>query len=153
MIPLAVDICRTIDPAHRRIVIEALSLYPILYLNLTAALANLDPALDLMSDVALRPTFAAAEVEPDLGEVRGIEVLPLCLAGDMQGAMQKLHSAEKDKAVEKKPAAAKAIEARPAEKKPEPPVQAKPEPKVEPAREKEAPAKGLFGALFSGRKK
>ena len=33
---------------------------------------------------------------------RSIEILPLCLAGDLQGAMQKLHSVEK-KSREKKP--------------------------------------------------
>jgi PTH1 family peptidyl-tRNA hydrolase len=71
---------------------------------------------------------------------RGIEVLPLCLAGDMQGAMQKLHSfVEKEKPVAKKP-----VEQKPVEKKPEP--------KVETAPEKPA-GKGLFGSLFSGRKK
>jgi PTH1 family peptidyl-tRNA hydrolase len=65
---------------------------------------------------------------------RGIEVLPLCLAGDMQGAMQKLHSAEKEKPVVKK-----------AEPKPEP----KPAIKAEPTPEPEKPAaKGLFGSLF-----
>jgi PTH1 family peptidyl-tRNA hydrolase len=79
---------------------------------------------------------------------RCIEVLPLCLAGDMQGAMQKLHSYEKEKPAEKKPVEKKALE-----KKPEPPVQARPEPKpVEAVPEKPA-AKGLFGSLFSGRKK
>ncbi len=77
---------------------------------------------------------------------RGVEVLPLCLAGDMQGAMQKLHSvvekekpAEKKKAVEQKPVAQKSVEA-------------KPEPKVEITPEKPTP-KGLFGSLFPGRKK
>ena len=64
---------------------------------------------------------------------RGIEVLPLCLAGDMQGAMQKLHSFEKEKPVETK-------------------VEPKPEPKVELPPEKPA-AKGLFGSLFSKTKK
>jgi len=68
---------------------------------------------------------------------RGIEVLPLCLAGDMQGAMQKLHSYEKEKPVEKK-----------AEPGPEPKAQPKPEPKVELPPEKPA-SKGLFGSLFS----
>ena len=71
---------------------------------------------------------------------RGIEMLPLCLAGDMQGAMQKLHSFEKEKPVEKKE--------KPVEKKVEP----KPEPKVELPPEKPA-AKGLFGSLFSKTKK
>jgi PTH1 family peptidyl-tRNA hydrolase len=77
---------------------------------------------------------------------RGIEVLPLCLAGDMQGAMQKLHShVEKEKTPAKeKPAAEKPVERKPVEKKSEPKVEAQPE---KPA------AKGLFGSLFSGRKK
>ena len=66
---------------------------------------------------------------------RSIEILPLCLAGDLQGAMQKLHSfVEKEKPIEKKP------------------VEKKPEPKVEAAPEKPA-AKGLFGSLFSRTKK
>jgi peptidyl-tRNA hydrolase, PTH1 family len=82
---------------------------------------------------------------------RGIEVLPLCLAGDMQGAMQKLHSFEKEKPVEKKaepkpgPKAAPAAEAKP---------QAEPENRSaeKPSAEKPA-AKGLFGSLFSKTKK
>jgi PTH1 family peptidyl-tRNA hydrolase len=67
---------------------------------------------------------------------RGIEVLPLCLAGDMQGAMQKLHSAEKERPVVKK-----------TEPKPEPKPAIKAEPTPEPVPEKPA-AKGLFGSLF-----
>ena len=73
---------------------------------------------------------------------RGIEVMPLCLAGDMQGAMQKLHSAKKEKPVEKNAV----------EKKLESKAEAKPEPKVETPPENPSP-KGLFGSLFSGRKK
>jgi PTH1 family peptidyl-tRNA hydrolase len=68
---------------------------------------------------------------------RSIEILPLCLAGDMQGAMQKLHSFEKEKPVEKM-----------AEARPEP----KPEQKVEIPPERPA-SKGLFGSLFSRTKK
>ncbi len=71
---------------------------------------------------------------------RSIEILPLCLAGDMQGAMQKLHSyVEKEKPVEKK-----------AEPKPVP--KPEPRPKAEVAPEKPA-SKGLFGSLFSRTKK
>jgi len=87
---------------------------------------------------------------------RGIEVLPLCLAGDMQGAMQKLHSFEKEKPVEKKE---KPVEKK-AEPRPEPKPQAKseskPEPKPEPKAEippQKPAAKGLFGSLFSKPKK
>ena len=71
---------------------------------------------------------------------RSIEVLPMCLAGDMQGAMQKLHSFEMPKPVEKK-----------VEKKDEPKPEIKVEAKVEIPPEKPAP-KGLFGSLF-GKKK
>ena len=87
-----------------------------------------------------------AEIDEAIG--RSIGILPLCLSGDMQGAMQKLHSVEKEK------------KARPAEKKAETKVQTKPEPgievkpeakKPEPEPEK-PPAKGLFGSLF-GKKK
>ena len=79
---------------------------------------------------------------------RCIEVLPLCLAGDMQGAMQKLHSYEKEKPAEKKP-----VEKKTLEKKPEPPVQAKAEPKPVAVVPEKPAARGLFGSLFSGRKK
>jgi peptidyl-tRNA hydrolase, PTH1 family len=87
----------------------------------------------------------SAEDRADIDEAigRSIEILPLCLAGDMQGAMQKLHSVEKEKKakpVEKKPEAPKAVA------KPEP----TPEPKIEPKPEPEK--KGLFGSLF-GKKK
>ena len=78
---------------------------------------------------------------------RPASILPLCLSGDMQGAMQKLHSVEKEK------------KARPVEKKAEPPKAAakpatKPEPKPEPKVESkpEPEKKGLFGSLF-GKKK
>ncbi|MBC7803176.1 MAG: aminoacyl-tRNA hydrolase [Candidatus Parcubacteria bacterium] len=91
---------------------------------------------------------------------RSIEILPLCLAGDMQGAMQKLHSFEKEKPVQKK--AVPKLEAKP-EPKPEPKREPKPaskdppkdppkdEPNVAVAPEKPA-AKGLFG-LFKKPKK
>ena len=82
-----------------------------------------------------------ADIDETIG--RSIEILPLCLAGDMQGAMQKLHSVEKEKKVkpvEKKPEAPKAVVK--SEPKPEPKVEAKPEPEK----------KGLFGSLF-GKKK
>ena len=72
---------------------------------------------------------------------RSVEVLPLCFSGDLQGAMQKLHTTEKEIPVEQK-------------------IEPKPEPKVEPRLAPQAqtqPAKpspkGLFGSLFSGRKK
>jgi PTH1 family peptidyl-tRNA hydrolase len=85
-----------------------------------------------------------ADIDEAIG--RSIEILPLCLAGDLQGAMQKLHSVEKERKKEK-----------PAETKVEPKAETKPEPgkpearKSEPEPEKPA-AKGLFGSLF-GKKK
>ena len=103
---------------------------------------------NVVADYVLNKPSAEDREAIDGAIGRCIEVLPMCLAGDMQGAMQKLHSYEKEKPAEKKP-----VEKKTAEKKPEPPVQAKPEPRpVEVVPEKPA-AKGLFGSLFSGRKK
>ena len=90
-----------------------------------------------------------ADIDEAIG--RSIEILPLCLAGDLQGAMQKLHSVEKErkkeKPVERK--AAPKVEVKPGSGNPEP---GKPEArKPEPEPEKPA-AKGLFGSLF-GKKK
>lgn len=89
-----------------------------------------------------------AEIDEAIG--RSIEILPLCLAGDMQGAMQKLHSVEKKVApkAEKKPEAK--AEPRPVAR-PEPKPTPKSEQAAEPQAEKPA-AKGLFGSLF-GKKK
>jgi PTH1 family peptidyl-tRNA hydrolase len=97
---------------------------------------------DAVADYVLhRPsTEDRADIDEAIG--RGIEILPLCLSGDLQGAMQKLHSVEKvkkEKPVEKK--------AEPkAEAKAAAGVAAKPEPKVEPKPEPQK--KGLFGSLF-----
>jgi PTH1 family peptidyl-tRNA hydrolase len=104
-----------------------------------------------VTDYVLQKPSADDRAGIDEAIARSIEVLPLCLAGDMQGAMQKLHSVEKEKAAEKKAAEKKPAEKKPLEKKPLPPVQAKAEPQVAPVPEKPA-AKGLFGSLF-GKKK
>jgi PTH1 family peptidyl-tRNA hydrolase len=99
-------------------------------------------------DYVLQKPSADDRAEIDAAIGRSIEILPLCLAGDLQGAMQKLHSVEKEKPVEKKPA----------EKKPEPKVEAKPavkpavKPEAKPEAKPEPEKKGLFGSLF-GRKK
>jgi PTH1 family peptidyl-tRNA hydrolase len=93
---------------------------------------------NVVADYVLNKPSAEDREAIDGAIGRCIEVLPLCLAGDMQGAMQKLHSYEKEKPVEKK------VETRP---KPEPKL----EPKVEIPPEKPA-AKGLFGSLFSKKK-
>ena len=90
----------------------------------------------------------SAEDRADIDEAigRSVEILPLCLAGDLQGAMQKLHSVEKEKKKD-----------RPVESKVEPKVEAKPESrKHEPGKPEPEPekpvVKGLFGSLF-GKKK
>jgi len=83
---------------------------------------------------------------------RSIEALPLCLSGDVQGAMQKLHSVGKEKAPEKKPEPGTETKKEAAGKeqpeKAEPKARPRPEPQPEAASEK----KGLFGSIF-GRKK
>jgi PTH1 family peptidyl-tRNA hydrolase len=98
------------------------------------------------------PADERADIDEAIG--RSIDVLPLCLSGDLQGAMQKLHSVDKErkpKPVEKKP------EPKAADRKPEPKVEVKPEPQpqpkseVKPEPQPEKP-KGLLGALF-GKKK
>ena len=96
-----------------------------------------------VADYVLNKPSAEDRAEIDEAIGRSIEILPLCLAGDMQGAMQKLHSVEKPKKakpVEQKPEVPKVVA------KPEPRLEVKPEPKPEPEK------KGLFGSLF-GKKK
>jgi PTH1 family peptidyl-tRNA hydrolase len=97
-----------------------------------------------------------ADIDEAIG--RSIDILPLCLSGDLQGAMQKLHSVEKErKPVEKKPEQTKPAEKKPIEKKaaekmPEPKPEVKSEPKPVAPPEAAAEKKGLFGSLF-GKKK
>jgi len=96
-----------------------------------------------VADYVLQQHSAEDRAEIDEAIGRSIEILPLCLSGDMKGAMQKLHSVEKPKKakpVEQKPEAPKVVA------KPEPKPEVKPEPKPEPEK------KGLFGSLF-GKKK
>jgi peptidyl-tRNA hydrolase, PTH1 family len=96
-----------------------------------------------VADYVLNKPSAEDRTEIDAAIGRSIEILPLCISGDMQGAMQKLHSVEKEK------------KAKPVEKKPEAPkVVAKSEPRPEPKPEvkPEPEKKGLFGSLF-GKKK
>ena len=92
---------------------------------------------DAVSDYVLGKPSAEDREAIDAAIARSIDVLPLCLSGDLQGAMQKLHSYKEEKPVEKKPV----------EKKAEPRPESKPELKSEPPQEKPA-AKGLFGSLF-----
>jgi len=101
----------------------------------------------------------------DAAIARSLEVLPLCLAGDLQGAMQRLHTAEKaeaDRPAEKKPEA-KAPE-KPETAQPKPPEAKAPQAKAkEKAPEEKAPEakgeaskaglKGLIGSLLHPGKK
>jgi PTH1 family peptidyl-tRNA hydrolase len=101
---------------------------------------------DRVADYVLQKPSAEDRADIDEAIGRGIEILPFCLSGDLQGAMQKLHSVEKEKKKEK-----------PVETKVEPKVEANPEPtKPEPKKPESEPekpaAKGLFGSLF-GKKK
>jgi len=84
------------------------------------------------ADYVLEKPPAEEKAAIDASIQKALEVLPQMLAGDMQGAMNKLHTEEKPPPAEKKAAPEPA--AKPAEKKPEP--------------EK----KGLFSGLL-GRKK
>ena len=102
---------------------------------------------NVVADYVLNKPSAEDRQAIDGAIARSIEVLPLCLAGDMQGAMQKLHSFEKEKPVEKK-AEAKPEPRPEAKPEPKPKPESKPEPKVEIPPQKPA-AKGLFGSLFS----
>lgn len=112
-----------------------------------------------VSDYVLNRPSAEDKAAIDEAITRSIEVLPLCLAGDLQGAMMKLHTVEKasEKAAEKPVAREKPAEKK-AESKAAPKAEPKPEPKPEAKPEKQAPAqektaaKGLFGSLF-GKKK
>lgn len=72
---------------------------------------------------------------------RALELLPQMLEGDMQGAMQKLHSQDK-------PVAKKAEQPKPEQKKPE---QKKPEPKkAEPAPAPKEESVGVLKGLLKG---
>ena len=95
---------------------------------------------DRVADYVLNKPSTDDRAAIDAAIGRSIEILPQCLAGDLQGAMQKLHSYKEERPVEKKPEPK-------VEKKPE----AKPELKAEPPQEKSV-AKGLFSSLF-GKKK
>jgi peptidyl-tRNA hydrolase, PTH1 family len=110
---------------------------------------------NMVSDYVLNRPSAEDKAAMDEAITRSLEVLPLCLAGDLQGAMMKLHTVEKaSQKIAEKPAAKEKPAEKSAQPRPAPKVEPKPEPKLEkpvPAQEKPA-AKGLFGSLF-GKKK
>ena len=97
---------------------------------------------NVVADYVLQKPSAGDRAGIDEAIGRSIEVLPLCLSGDLQGAMQKLHSVEMkaEPKVDKKP-----------EVKAEPTVKAEPRVDAKPAPQPEKP-KGLLGSLF-GKKK
>ena len=95
---------------------------------------------DVVADYVLNKPSAEDRAEIDEAIGRSIEILPLCIAGDMQGAMQKLHSVEKEK------------KAKPVEKKAEPKPEVKPEVKAAPPPQEKPASKGLFSSLFGKRK-
>jgi PTH1 family peptidyl-tRNA hydrolase len=97
---------------------------------------------DVVADYVLHRPSAEDQSAIDEAIARSIEVLPLFFSGDMQGAMQKLHTALPEKKPEPKPVPKAEAKAR---------TEPKPEPKAEPVPDKPA-AKGLLGSFF-GRKK
>jgi hypothetical protein len=109
-----------------------------------------------VADYVLERPSASDQAEIDEAIARSIEVLPQFLAGDMQGGMHKLHTVDKPKKPEAKPAeekkaAPKKAEEKAVETKPEP-VKAE-APKAAPPKAESAPGKkGLLGSLF-GKKK
>lgn len=105
------------------------------------------PAGELGADYVLEKPPAEEREAIDGAIARALELLPQMLAGDMQGAMQKLHS--QDKPVAQKAEAPKPEQKKPEQKKPEP---TKAEPAPAPKEESVGVLKGLLKGL-TGRKK
>ena len=104
-----------------------------------------------VADYVLHKPSTEERAAIDEAIARSLEVLPLCLAGDLQGAMQKLHSVEKKPEPKPEPKVENKPEPGP-EAKVEKAPEAKAEPRPAPPPDKPAEKKGLFGALF-GKKK
>jgi len=101
------------------------------------------PNGDSGADYVLEKPPAEERDAIDGAIARALELMPLMIEGDMQSAMQKLHSVEKerkDRPAEKKAETSKQV-AKP-ESRPESTIEPKPEPEK----------KSLFGSLF-GKKK
>ena len=107
------------------------------------------PAGESGADYVLEKPPAEEREAIDGAIARALELMPAMLEGDMQGAMQKLHSQDK-------PVAKKAEEKKPEPKKPEPkkPEAKKPEQKVPPPPKDEKPGglKGFFKGLTGSKK-
>jgi PTH1 family peptidyl-tRNA hydrolase len=95
---------------------------------------------NVVADYVLQKPSAEDRAAIDSALGRSLEILPLCLSGDMQAAIQKLHSGE-PKPVEKKEPEKKVVP----EKK-EPPK--KEAPVKEPAQPPAEKSGGLFKSLF-----
>jgi PTH1 family peptidyl-tRNA hydrolase len=74
---------------------------------------------NVVADYVLHKPSVEDKEQIDQAIGRALENLPLCLSGDLQGAMQKLHSGE-PKPVAPKPVAPKPQDQKPQEKKQEP---------------------------------
>jgi PTH1 family peptidyl-tRNA hydrolase len=94
------------------------------------------PAGSEGADYVLQKPPAEERAAIDAAIDKALGILPQCLAGDMQGAMNKLHTEEKP----------------PAKKEPEKKEPEKKEPEKKEPEKKEPEKKGLFGGLL-GRKK
>ena len=84
---------------------------------------------------------------------RALEVMPQILAGDLQGAMQKLHSQDKPVAAKPEPARPEAKKAEPAKPEPQKADAKKPQPApAAPKEEKPSGLKGFFKGLTGSKK-
>jgi peptidyl-tRNA hydrolase, PTH1 family len=97
---------------------------------------------NMVADYVLHKPSVGEKTLIDQAIDRSLQVLPEMLKGDMQGAMQKLHSSE-PKPVEKKEPPKKEVPVKEPEKKPEPQKAA-----AEPPKAAEPKKSGLLGSLF-----
>jgi len=102
-------------------------------------------------DYVLHKPSAEEREAIDASIENALGVLPQCLAGDLQGAMQKLHSQDKPAPAPKQEAEKKAAEKKapekkaPAAKEPPKPKAAQPEAKKEQPKQEKGFLKSLFG--------
>jgi PTH1 family peptidyl-tRNA hydrolase len=111
---------------------------------------------DVVADYVLHKPSVEDREAIDGAIGRAVEILPLCLAGDMQGAMHKLHTTDKPAAQPKAKEPDKVAEKAPAAKVPEKAPVAKAPVEKAPAEAEQKPSgvKSLFKSLLGpGRKK
>jgi PTH1 family peptidyl-tRNA hydrolase len=110
------------------------------YWRLRLGVGRPDAGADVADYVLHKPSTEEREaIEASIENALG--VLPQCLSGDMQGAMQKLHSLDKPAPAPKKEPEKKA----PAVKQPPKPKAAQPEAKKEQPKQEKGFLKSLFG--------